>query len=77
MVFFWRNIAAMAKMQACDIFARMTSKAIQIHGGLGCTTEADPQLFYRRAKQQQLMYWDPAYLEAQIAKLIFGEIEAA
>lgn len=70
------QLAAMAKMQACDVFARMTSKAIQIHGGLGCTTEADPQLYYRRAKQQQLMYWDPAYLEDKISTLVFGEIEA-
>jgi len=70
------QLAAMAKMQACDVFARTTSKAVQIHGGLGCTMEADPQLYYRRAKQQQLMYWDPAYLEDKIATLIFGEIEA-
>jgi alkylation response protein AidB-like acyl-CoA dehydrogenase len=60
-------LAAMAKLQACDVFCRAAAVAIQVHGGLGYTIEADPQLFFRRAKQIQLMHWGPAFLEQRIA----------
>jgi alkylation response protein AidB-like acyl-CoA dehydrogenase len=66
------QLALMAKLQAGAVFRRMTVKGVQIHGGLGFSLDADPQLFYRRAKHQQLMYWDPAYLERRIAAGVFG-----
>jgi len=66
------QLALMAKLQAGAVYRRATVKGVQIHGGLGFSLDADPQLFYRRAKHQQLMYWDPAYLERQIAAGVFG-----
>lgn len=66
--------AAIAKLQACAMFRQVSALGIQVHGGMGYTTEADPQLFFRRAKQWQLLNWDDAYLEEQIARLtIDGE----
>ncbi|MAA88015.1 MAG: acyl-CoA dehydrogenase [Haliea sp.] len=69
----YRHLAAMAKLQACDVFCRVAAVAIQVHGGLGYTIEADPQLFYRRAKQMELTHWGPDSLERQIAEHLFAE----
>jgi alkylation response protein AidB-like acyl-CoA dehydrogenase len=41
--------------------------AQQVHGGIGFTVEYDIQLFFRRAKQLQLSWWDTPYLEELIA----------
>jgi len=68
----FERLALMAKLQAGAVFRRVTWKGVQIHGGLGFSLDADPQLFYRRAKHQQLMYWDPAWLERRIAAGVFG-----
>jgi alkylation response protein AidB-like acyl-CoA dehydrogenase len=69
----YRHLAAMAKLQACDVFCRAAAIAIQVHGGLGYTIEADPQLFYRRAKQLELTHCAPDWLERQIAEYLFAE----
>tara|TARA_R110002072_G_scaffold50399_1_gene135805 strand:+ start:1333 stop:2493 length:1161 start_codon:yes stop_codon:yes gene_type:complete len=69
----YMHLAAMAKLQACDVFCRVAAVAIQVHGGLGYTIEADPQLFYRRAKQLELTLWGPDWLEQQIAEHLFAE----
>jgi len=61
--------AAIAKLQAGAMFRRVSALAIQIHGGIGYTSEADPQLFFRRAKQWQLLNGDSAFLEDEIARL--------
>tara|TARA_R110002049_G_scaffold74361_8_gene191831 strand:- start:557 stop:1714 length:1158 start_codon:yes stop_codon:yes gene_type:complete len=71
------RLAAMAKLQASDVFCRAAAVAIQVHGGLGYTIEADPQLFYRRAKQLEMTHWGPDYLEQQIAEHIFADRECA
>jgi alkylation response protein AidB-like acyl-CoA dehydrogenase len=41
--------------------------AQQIHGGMGFTVDYDIQLYFRRAKQLQLSWWDARYLEELIA----------
>src|SRR5690606_20784333 len=51
----FQAIAAMAKLQACSMFRRVSALGVQVHGGIGYTVEADPQLFYRRAKQWQIL----------------------
>lgn len=70
-------LAAMAKLQCCDMFRRVSALGIQVHGGLGYTVEADPQLFFRRAKQWQILDWDDAFLEDEIARLTIDRAEAA
>jgi alkylation response protein AidB-like acyl-CoA dehydrogenase len=68
----FEQLALMARQQAGAVYRRVSSKGVQIHGGLGFSLDADPQLYYRRAKHQQLMHWDPAFLERRIAAGVFG-----
>lgn len=68
----FHSLAAMAKLQACAMFRRAAAVAIQVHGGLGYTIEADPQLYFRRAKQWQSLNWDEAALEQRIADFALG-----
>lgn len=65
-------LAAMAKLQGCAVFRRAAAVAIQVHGGLGYTVEADPQLYFRRAKQWQSLNWGEAALEQRIADFVLG-----
>ena len=44
--------------------------ALQVHGGIGFTVEYDIQLFFRRAKQLQLSYWDSRELEERVAAAV-------
>jgi len=67
----FQSLAMMAKLQACETFRRAAALCIQVHGGIGYTTEADPQLFFRRAKQMQTLYWDSTTLERRIANHLF------
>jgi alkylation response protein AidB-like acyl-CoA dehydrogenase len=68
----WSLLAAQAKLHAGDCFRQTTAVGTQIHGGLGFTREADAQLYYRRAKWLQLMYWDAEFLERRIADLLLA-----
>jgi len=61
------RVAPMAKLFACQTFRDVTAMALQIHGGMGFTVEYDIQLYFRRAKQLQLSWWDSRYLEELIA----------
>jgi alkylation response protein AidB-like acyl-CoA dehydrogenase len=64
--------AAMAKLKACQMFRDVSALAIQVHGGIGFTMEADPQLFFRRAKHLQLMHGEPLDLEEQIGESLIS-----
>ena len=64
------RLAPMAKLFACNTFRDTTAKCEQIHGGYGFTLEYDIQLFFRRAKQQQLNWWDSRYLEDLVAACV-------
>jgi alkylation response protein AidB-like acyl-CoA dehydrogenase len=61
------RLAPMAKLFACQTYRDVTAMAEQIHGGMGFTVEYDIQLYFRRAKQLQLSWWDSRYLEELIA----------
>jgi alkylation response protein AidB-like acyl-CoA dehydrogenase len=61
------RLAPMAKLFACQTYRDVTAMAEQIHGGMGFTIEYDIQLYFRRAKQLQLSWWDSRYLEELIA----------
>jgi alkylation response protein AidB-like acyl-CoA dehydrogenase len=61
------RLAPMAKLFACQTFRDVTAMAQQIHGGMGFTVDYDIQLYFRRAKQLQLSWWDARYLEELIA----------
>jgi alkylation response protein AidB-like acyl-CoA dehydrogenase len=61
------RLAPMAKLFACKSFRDVTAMAQQVHGGIGFTLDYDIQLYYRRAKQLQMNWWDGRYLEDLIA----------
>ena len=61
------KLAPMAKLYACNTFRDVTAMAQQIFGGIGFTVEFDIQLYFRRAKELQLSWWDPRTLEELIA----------
>lgn len=67
------SLAPMAKLFACRTFRDTTATAQQIFGGMGFTLEFDIQLYFRRAKQLQISWWDTRYLEELIATSILGE----
>jgi alkylation response protein AidB-like acyl-CoA dehydrogenase len=64
------RLAPMAKLFACDIFRKLTAMAEQVHGGVGFTIEYDIQLYFRRAKQLQMTWWDTRYLEELVASSV-------
>ena len=61
------RFAPMAKLFACETYREVTRVCEQIWGGVGFTIEYDIQLFFRRAKQLQLAWWDTPYLEELVA----------
>ena len=61
------KLAPMAKLYACRTFRDVTATAQQIFGGIGFTVEFDIQLYFRRAKQLQISWWDTRYLEELVA----------
>ena len=63
-------LAAMAKLFACQTYRDVTAMCQQVWGGVGFTIEYDIQLFFRRAKQLQLSWWDTRELEERIAAAV-------
>jgi alkylation response protein AidB-like acyl-CoA dehydrogenase len=61
------SLAPMAKLFACATFRDITATAQQIFGGIGFTLEFDIQLYFRRAKVQQLMWSDDRALLGTVA----------
>ena len=61
------RLAPMAKLFACQTYRDLTAMAEQVWGGVGFTIEYDIQLYFRRAKQLQLSWWDTRYLEELVA----------
>ncbi len=62
-----RGLAAMAKYYGCDVFRRATKLGHQVFGGIGFTLDIDIQLFLRRAKQLEVLWFAPRRLEEMIA----------
>jgi alkylation response protein AidB-like acyl-CoA dehydrogenase len=61
------KLAPMAKLFACQTYRDVTAMSLQVFGGVGFTVEYDAQLYFRRAKQLQLSWWDTAHLEQRVA----------
>ncbi len=60
-------LAPMTKLFACQTYRDLTAMCQQVWGGVGFTIEYDIQLYFRRAKQLQITWWDTHYLEELIA----------
>jgi alkylation response protein AidB-like acyl-CoA dehydrogenase len=65
------QLAPMAKLFACKTFRDVTAMAQQVFGGVGFTVEYDIQLYFRRAKVQQVSWWDDRVLEERVAAGVF------
>ena len=66
------RLAPMAKLFACRTYRDITAMCQQVFGGIGFTVEYDIQLYFRRAKQLQLSWWDQATCEDRIADAVLG-----
>jgi alkylation response protein AidB-like acyl-CoA dehydrogenase len=64
------SLAPMSKLFACATFRDITAMAQQIFGGIGFTLDFDIQLYFRRAKQQQLMWSNDRALEVAVAEAL-------
>jgi alkylation response protein AidB-like acyl-CoA dehydrogenase len=64
------SLAPMAKLFACTTFRDITAMAQQIFGGIGFTLDFDIQLYFRRAKVQQLMWANDRTLENAVANAL-------
>jgi alkylation response protein AidB-like acyl-CoA dehydrogenase len=64
------RLAPMAKLFACQTWRDVTAMCQQVWGGVGFTIEYDIQLYFRRAKQLQITWWDTRYLEERVAALV-------
>jgi alkylation response protein AidB-like acyl-CoA dehydrogenase len=60
----------MAKLFAAQTFRDVTAMAQQVFGGIGFSVEFDIQLYFRRAKQLQISWWDQRYLEELVAAAV-------
>ena len=67
------TLAPMAKLFACQTFRDVTATAQQIFGGVGFTLEYDIQLYFRRAKQLQISWWNDRYLEELVARQVIDQ----
>ena len=64
------RLSPMAKLFACRVYRDVTAMAQQVFGGVGFTVEYDIQLFFRRAKQLQLSWWDRVTCEDRVAEAV-------
>jgi alkylation response protein AidB-like acyl-CoA dehydrogenase len=60
----------MAKLFACRTYRDVTAMAQQVFGGIGFSVEFDIQLYFRRAKQLQISWWETRYLEELVAAAV-------
>ncbi len=67
-------LAPMAKLFACQTYRNVTAMAQQVFGGIGFTVEFDIQLYFRRAKQLQVTWWDTRYLEELVASAVLDAV---
>jgi alkylation response protein AidB-like acyl-CoA dehydrogenase len=64
------KLAPMAKLFACQTWRDVTAMCQQVWGGVGFTIEYDIQLYFRRAKQLQITWWDTRTLEELVARCV-------
>lgn len=66
------RLAPMAKLFTGTVYRDLTAMAQQVFGGVGFTLEYDIQLYFRRAKQLQLSWWDIATCEERVAERVLA-----
>ena len=72
-----RSVAAStAKSWCSDASRRVMASALQVHGGIGFTWEADVHLFLKRAQLDQLEFGDAVAHRARLGMLLRERVEA-
>jgi alkylation response protein AidB-like acyl-CoA dehydrogenase len=66
------RLAPMAKLFTGRVYRDITAMAQQVFGGVGFTLEYDIQLYFRRAKQLQLSWWDVTTCEERVAVAVLA-----
>ncbi len=61
--------ASVAKSFCDDTYSRAAEDNVHLHGGIGVTWEAEPHLYYKRARANETMLGDPVWQRARIAEL--------
>jgi alkylation response protein AidB-like acyl-CoA dehydrogenase len=62
--------AAMAKGNVAEAVNHVCAESIQIHGGVGFTWDCDAHLFYRKAKQDDLLLGYQGWQRRRLADLV-------
>ncbi len=68
--------AVVAKAHADETFTRAGAEMIQVHGGIGFTTEHPAHLFYKRASVNAQLVWSAAACREHLRRALFGSAEA-
>jgi alkylation response protein AidB-like acyl-CoA dehydrogenase len=69
--------AAMAKAAASDAGREVTASAIQAHGGIGFTWEADVHWLYKRAQLDAALLGGAKRHRARLAGILAGQVSAS
>jgi alkylation response protein AidB-like acyl-CoA dehydrogenase len=69
--------AASARLAAGEAFGFASKENIQIHGGMGCTWEADAHLYFRRARQLSLVAGAPSWWSEHLVSALSGQAAPA
>lgn len=69
-----KEAAAMAKAFVPEAANFITAECIQIHGGVGFSWDADPHVFYRKAKQNDLLLGYHGIHRARVADLFLERV---
>src|SRR3954470_3636504 len=62
--------ASLARSVASDVYTRVASQNVQIHGGIGFTWEHSAHLYLKRAKSSQLLFGPPQAARARLARVL-------
>ncbi len=55
------ELASLAKARASELVHLVSNEAVQFHGGIGMTDEADPGLYMKRARVTEALYGNTGY----------------
>ena len=62
--------AAMAKSYVNEAYKRVTERAVELHGGIGTSDDADIAVYYRRAKVNDIAFGGTDLQREKVARLI-------
>ena len=62
--------AATAKAFCDEAYLRAAQENLHIHGGVGFTWEAEPHLYFKRAKASETLLGPPAFQRTRIAQAL-------